>query len=294
MRGVAGRLDSVDRLVRELADAWEGQRLALQVLHQGLERVHTAERVRFRGAVDAGELLGGEVRIRWQELLSSGRVSSLFGAEDGAGKRRRKRKRAEADWSTRFHNPTGHDVATAPLRAALVEAVARGHRGALERAARKTVDQWELTPGAPEPGQLDEATRRATDPARAAAEWLDHLPTVILDQAHSRRTTRTIGPAGAHIRSAALVLGVAALAGTTYEDPAAEAAVGLLHTMFGEDADRLRTTASTALKDANARLLDHACRPHRVQLAAYTLDPRQAQALADARAAVARARNEED
>ena len=70
--------------------------------------------------------------------------------------------------------------------------------------------------------------------------------------------------------------------------------MGLLHTMFGEDADRLRTTASTALKDANARLLDHACRPHRVRLAAYTLDPRQAQALADARAAVARARNEED
>lgn len=319
MLGVAGRLDSVDKLVRELADAWEGQRLALQVLHQGLERVHTAERVRFRGAVDAGELLGGEVRIRWQELLGSGRVSALFGADDGAGRRRRKRKRAEADWSARFHNPTGHDVATAPLRAALVEAVARGHRGALERAARKTIDQWELTPGAPEPAQLDEATRRATDPARAAAEWLDHLPTVILDQAHSRRTTRTIGPAGAHIRSAALVLGVAALAGSgtgtesdvgsevgtgsetepgsdvgTYEDPAAEAAVGLLHTMFGEDADRLRTTASTALKDANARLLDHACQPHRAQLAAYTLDPRQAQALADARAAVARARNEED
>jgi hypothetical protein len=175
----------------------------------------------------------------------------------------------------------------------------------LERAARKTVDQWELTPGAPEPGQPDDATRRATDPARAAAEWLDHLPTVILDQAHSRRTTRTIGPAGAHIRSAALVLGVAVLAGsdsetlaadtgTAYEDPAAEAAVGLLHTMFGEDADRLRATASAALKDANARLLDHACQPHRARLAAHTLDPRQAQALADARAAVARARNEED
>ena len=308
MLGVAGRLDSVDRLVGELADAWEGQRLALQVLHQGLERVHTAERVRFRGAVDSGELLGGEVRIRWQELLSSGRVSALFGAEDGAGKKRRKRKRAEADWSARFHNPTGHDATTAPLRAALVEAVARGHRVALERAARKTIDLWELTPGAPEPGQLDEATRRATDPARAAAEWLDHLPTVILDQAHSRRTTRTIGPTGAHIRSAALVLGVAALAGngtgneaeegenpaSGQEDPAAEAATGLLHTMFGEDADRLLTTATTGLKDANARLLDHAAQPHRTRLAAYTLDPRQAQALAEARAAVARARNEED
>jgi energy-coupling factor transporter ATP-binding protein EcfA2 len=318
MLGVAGRLDSVDRLVGELADAWEGQRLALQVLHQGLERVHTAERVRFRGCVDGGELLGGEVRIRWQELLGSGRVSALFEAED-AGRKRRKRKRAEADWSARFHNPTAHDAATAPLRAALVEAVARGYRAALERAARKTVDQWELTPGAPEPGPVDDATRRAIDPARAAVEWLDHLPTLILDQGHSRRTTRTIGPAGAHIRSAALVLGVAALAGNAngegiqsgsevpegrggveeavvrYDDPAATAAVGLLRTMFGhEDADRLLATAITALKDGNARLLERASEPHRVQLAAYTLDPRQAQALAEARAAVARARNEGD
>ncbi|WP_228564129.1 hypothetical protein, partial [Catenulispora rubra] len=298
MLGVAGRLDSVDRLVGELADAWEGQRLALQVLHQGLERVHTAERVRFRGAVDGGELLGGEVRIRWQELLGSGRVSALFEAED-AGRRRRKRKRAEADWSARFHNPAAHDATTAPLRAALVEAVARGYRAALERAARKTVDQWELTPGAPEPGPVDDATRRATDPARAAAEWLDHLPTLILDQGHSRRTTRTIGPAGAHIRSAALVLGVAALAGNETGngegDPAATAAVGLLRTMFGhEDADRLLTTATTALKDGNARLLERASTPHRAQLAAYNLDPLQAQALAEARAAVARARNEGD
>ena len=298
MLGVAGRLDSVDRLVGELADAWEGQRLALQVLHQGLERVHTAERVRFRGAVDGGELLGGEVRIRWQELLGSGRVSALFEAED-AGRKRRKRKRAEADWSARFHNPAAHDATTAPLRAALVEAVARGYRAAVERAARKTVDQWELTPGAPEPGPIDDATRRATDPARAAAEWLDHLPTLILDQGHSRRTTRTIGPAGAHIRSAALVLGVAALAGnetgSAEADPAATAAVGLLRTMFGhEDADRLLTTATTALKDGNARLLERASEPHRAQLAAYTLDPRQAQALAEARAAVARARNEGD
>ncbi|WP_370349750.1 GTPase [Catenulispora sp. EB89] len=298
MLGVAGRLDSVDRLVGELADAWEGQRLALQVLHQGLERVHTAERVRFRGAVDGGELLGGEVRIRWQELLGSGRVSALFEAED-AGRKRKRRKKAEPDWSARFHNPAAHDATTAPLRAALVEAVARGYRAALERAARKTVDQWELTPGAPEPGPVDDATRRATDPARAAAEWLDHLPTLILDQGHSRRTTRTIGPAGAHIRSAALVLGVAALAGNETgngeADPAATAAQGLLRTMFGhEDADRLLTTATTALKDGNARLLDRACEPHHTQLAAYTLDPRQAQALAEARAAVARARNEGD
>src|SRR2546426_805503 len=63
--GVAGRLDHVQRLVGEVAGAWEGQRLALEVLHQGLERVHTAERVRFRGLVDGGELFGGEVRIRW-------------------------------------------------------------------------------------------------------------------------------------------------------------------------------------------------------------------------------------
>ncbi|MEY9889087.1 hypothetical protein ABIA31_002735 [Catenulispora sp. MAP5-51] len=309
MLGVAGRLDSVDRLVQELADAWEGQWLALQVLHQGLERVHTAERVRFRGAVDAGELLGGEVRIRWQELLGSGRVSALFGADDG-GKKSRRRKRAEADWSARFHNPTAHDAATAPLRAALVEAVARGYRGALERAARKTSDQWELKPGAPEAGSGDDAARRAgraasgTDPARAAAEWLDHLPAVILDQAHSRRTTRTIGPAGAHIRSAALVLGVAALAGggvgdeqteaAREEDPAASAALGLLHTMVGsEAAERLLATATTSLKDGNARLLDRAAESHRAQLAAHALDPRQAQALAEARAAVARARNEE-
>ncbi|WP_223297732.1 hypothetical protein [Catenulispora acidiphila] len=76
---------------------------------------------------------------------------------------------------------------------------------------------------------------------------------------------------------------------------AASAALGLLRTMFGhEHADRLLTTATTALKDGNARLLDRACEPHRAQLAAYPLDPRQAQALAEARAAVARARNEED
>jgi hypothetical protein len=322
MLGVAGRLDSVDRLVGELADAWEGQRLALQVLHQGLERVHTAERVRFRGCVDGGELLGGEVRIRWQELLASGRVSVLFGAEDGGGSGgRKKRKRGEADWSKRFHNPTAHDAATAPLRAALVEAVARGHRAALERAARKTVDQWELTAGAPEPATVDEVTRRETDPTRAAAQWLDQLPAMILDQGHSRRTTRTIGPAGAHIRSAALVLGVAALAGSEAEsgsetgsesgigvtveesegarqdDVAANAAVGLLHTLFGrENAEGLLAAAVEALKDGNARLLDRACVPHRAQLAAYTLDPRQAQALAVAREAVAaaRVRSEED
>jgi hypothetical protein len=351
MLGVAGRLDSVDRLVGELADAWEGQRLALQVLHQGLERVHTAERVRFRGFVDSGELLGGEVRIRWQELLGSGRVSALFGGED-AGRRRGRRKRAAADWSSRFHNPTAHEAVTAPLRSALVEAVARAYRGALERAARKTADQWELTPGAPEVAPVDEATRRAVDPARAAAEWLDRLPAVILDQAHSRRTTRTIGPAGAHMRSAALVLGVAALAGSgvdagqataatatamamagdtamardtamggdtamagetataapdaaqdhipdhdhdhDHDDPAAVAAVELLHTMFGrENADRLLATAVATLKDGNARLLDRAVEAHRARLAAYDLDPRQAEALAEARAAVARARNEE-
>jgi hypothetical protein len=235
---------------------------------------------------------------------------------------------------------------TAPLRSALVEAVARAYRGALERAARKTADQWELTPGAPEVAPVDEATRRAVDPARAAAEWLDRLPAVILDQAHSRRTTRTIGPAGAHMRSAALVLGVAALAGSgvdagqataatamamagdtamggdtamagdtataapdaaqdhipdpdhdhdhDHDDPAAAAAVELLHTMFGrENADRLLATAVATLKDGNARLLDRAVEAHRARLAAYDLDPRQAEALAEARAAVARARNEE-
>ncbi|MBS2550891.1 hypothetical protein KGQ19_28865, partial [Catenulispora sp. NL8] len=243
------------------------------------------------------------VRVRWQELLGSGRVSALFGAEDAGRKRKRGKGGGEADWSARFHNPTAHDAATAPLRAALVEAVARGHRAVLERAVRKTVEQWELTPGAPEVGPVDEATRRATDPVRAAAEWLDQLPTVILEQSHSRRTTRTIGPAGSGIRRAGLVLGVAALAGSGSgtgtkageDDPAASAALGLLRTMFGrEDADRLRASAATALKDTNSRLLERVAEPHRARLAAYALDPRQAQDLAAARAALASARSERD
>ena len=307
--GVAGRLDVVDRLCGEVAGAWEGQRLALEVLHQGLERVHTAERVRFRGLVDGGELFGGEVRIRWQEVLGSGRISALFGAEASsraAGKPGRPGKAGvpgkaakagkAADWSTRFHNQAGYDAATAPLRAALVEAVARAYRAALERAARKTADQWELTPGAPEPQAPDEATRRATDPARAAAAWLDSLPGAIRDQARSRRTTRTIGPAGAGIRSAALVLGVAALAGGVGAgEPAAGAALGLLRTMFGaEDAERLLAVATSGLKDGNARLLDRAAEVHRRQLAAYVVDPAEMHALNEARAAVAAARSEED
>jgi hypothetical protein len=79
-----------------------------------------------------------------------------------------------------------------------------------------------------------------------------------------------------------------------HDDPAAVAAVELLHTMFGrENADRLLATAVATLKDGNARLLDRAVEAHRARLAAYDLDPRQAEALAEARAAVARARNEE-
>ncbi|MBW8804689.1 MAG: hypothetical protein JF587_12670 [Catenulisporales bacterium] len=311
--GVAGRLDHVQRLVGEVAGAWEGQRLALEVLHQGLERVHTAERVRFRGLVDGGELFGGEVRIRWQEVLGSGRISALF----GAGAESKKAGKA-ADWSERFHNQAGHGAGTAPLRAALVETVARAYRAALERAARKTADQWELTPGAPKPRSPDEAARRALDPARAAAAWLDSLPGAIRDQARSRRTTRTIGPTGAGIRSAALVLGVAALAGGVEgaagaagagegeprgaegsklhrADSAAGAALGLLRAMFGaEDAERLLVTAVAGLKDGNARLLDRAADVHREQLAAYALDPGQARALDDARTALARARSEKD
>ncbi|WP_344661884.1 hypothetical protein [Catenulispora subtropica] len=291
--------------------------------------------------MDGGELFGGEVRIRWQEVLGSGRISALFAAEAVAGKRGKKaggkaggktgKAGKAADWSTRFQNQAGHDAETAPLRAALVEAVARAYRAALERAARKTADQWELTPGAPEPQAPDESTRRATDPARAAAAWLDSLPGAIRDQARSRRTSRTIGPAGAGIRSAALVLGVAALAGGAAaggavgseavldggavagsgrageagvgadaavgerREPAADAALGLLRTMFGvEDAERLLATATSGLKDGSARLLDRAADVHRRQLAAYSVDPAEMHALNEARAAVAAARNEED
>jgi hypothetical protein len=255
-------------------------------------------------------LFGGEVRIRWQEVLGSGRIGVLFGAEASGkiGKISKTGKTGEAakgakagkgskpaDWSTRFHNQSGYDPATAPLRAALVEAVARAYRAALERAARKTADQWQLTPGAPEPQAPDESTRRAADPARAAAVWLDSLPGAIRDQARSRRTTRTIGPTGAGIRSAALVLGVAALAGGAGAgEPAAGAALGLLRTMFGaEDAERLLAVATSGLKDGNARLLDRAADVHRRQLAAYVVDPAEIRALNEARAAVAAARSEE-
>jgi len=61
-------------------------------------------------------------------------------------------------------------------------------------------------------GTVD-ATRRATDPARAAGEWLGSSADAILDQGLSRRTRARSGRLSAHIRSAALVLGVAAIAG---------------------------------------------------------------------------------
>jgi len=78
-------------------------------------------------------------------------------------------------------------------------------------------------------------------------------------------------------------------------DPAVGAALGLLRTMFGaEDAERLLATATSGLKDGNARLLDRAADVYRAQLAGYAVDPGQAQALNDARAALARARSEED
>jgi hypothetical protein len=287
--------------VEELGAAADVQMQAVDSLQQAVERVYTAERVRFRGGLEDGELFGGEVLIRWQELVGSEHVSMLMGTAAPVGRRAAGVERA----------------VDGPLREALVTAVGQAVRVALDRAARRTAEEWELILGAPlvmhgaatvsehgtsavgqhgrstaeerGAGTAEQETRRAadgtdrhaivgtraaTEARAAAANWLDRLPGAIRDQARARRASRAaVGPGA---RGAALLLGVAAVAGRTDStEPSAAAAHGLVRALFGpDDAARLLAVARIGLRDAGAALLERSADGCRAHIAGYGLTQR--------------------
>jgi hypothetical protein len=260
-RAVDGRLRVVAAKVASLAGAADGQWEAVDSLHQAVEEVYTAERVRFKGGLDRGDLFGGELLIRWQELLGTERVNALLSPDQG-GKFRAGAREADAP----------------PLRAALVAAVAEAGRAALDQATRTMAEQWSRIPGSPEP----HAAGRTIDPVAAAATWLERLPGAVRDQTRSKRAGRAV--AGAGIRGAALMLGVAAVAGKADgTEPATAAAHGVIRTLFGpEDATRLLAMARTGLRDACSALLERSADAHRAQLADFGVTSHLGTALREA------------
>ena len=117
----------------------------------------------------------------------------------------------------------------------------------------------------------------------AAANWLDRLPGAIRDQARARRASRATAGAGA--RGAALLVGVAALAGRSDgAETVAAAAHGLVRALFGpEDAERLIAVARNGLRDAGAALLERSAEGYRALLAGYAVEAGQAEDLWAAR-----------
>lgn len=245
-RAVHGRLETFGRQVAAVAEAAAGQWTTVDSLQQTIERVYTAERVRFRGGLETGELFGGEVLVRWQEVLGGDRVAALLDGDDEAPE----------------------------LREALIEAIAQGNRAAMERAARKTREEWHGIPGAPDLA----IAARYPDAATPAASWLERLPGVVRDLVRTRRVIR--GGDGA--RGAGLLLGIAAIAGRIDDKrpPSALALHEHVRAVFGEEgAEQLLTMARTGLRDACATLLERSADAHRVQLAAYQVKPHTADAL---------------
>jgi hypothetical protein len=112
-----------------------------------------------------------------------------------------------------------------------------------------------------------------------ATNWLERLPGVVRDQMRTRRSVR----GGDSARGAALLLGVAAIAGRVEDNkrpPSALAVHEHVRAVFGEEgSSQLLAMARTGLRDASATLLERTADEHRVQLAAYQIKPHTADAL---------------
>jgi hypothetical protein len=247
--------------------------------------------------LEEGALFGGEVLIRWQELVGADRVRVLIDT-GGTGGRRAARAGRSVDGR---------------LRVALVDAAGQAIQVALDRAARRTEEEWGLvlcgdaaagSPGygrgvspdaerAGNDGRTDwsSAGTLSADEARAAAaDWLDRLPGTIRDQVRGRRAGRATTGAGA--RGAALLLGVAAVAGRSDStEPTTAAAHGLVKSLFGaDDAARLLAVARAGLRDVGAALLERSADGYRARLAGCGIAAHQADDVLLAQARVQAAR----
>lgn len=277
---------------------------------QARAQVDTAQRLRadahaaYEGAVAEvdegmrdGSLLRGEVLARWQEFVGTGEL--LRTLQDRIGRLRDKLSAAI----------TGRPQPGAELTAALESGVALLVDAAAERAAERAATSWRSSAagtallhaavGGTTDARLDRSSPNLRDAIeRTVRDWQGAVLDLVRREGAAKRTSARIAAYG--VNATGLIVMIAVFASTAFIPTGAEVGVAggttvlsqkVLEALFGDQAvRRLADEARADLRERVGALLAAEEGRYTELLAAHATDPRDADALERAAAAVEAAR----
>jgi plasmid stabilization system protein ParE len=289
-RTLTGALDSLSGRVAGLVEASEAQDRAVAALSAEAAAAYVVATEAVEVGMTDGSLLRGEVLARWQEFVGTGEF--LRQVEAGIG---RLRDRVTA--AIKGNPPPARNLGEALQTgvAALLTAQAQG-------AASATVRRWRQLPGGPQVvAAHPELARTSPDlPARVdrlVRDWQGYVLDVVREEGKDRRTTARVLSFG--VNGIGVVLMLAAFSQTMGLSGAEIGIAGgsavlaqrLLEGVFGDQAVReLATKARRELLHRTAELYAGEQARYDAVTKAVAVDPKQAQHLSSAGAAVEAAR----